>query len=76
MVEEFDTAGPVVASLDDDYFADVVAAFLDAGHGTRGTIGAADSVLVDAPAMCAFAVRWLELRLRPASVSTGSNQFT
>ncbi|GAA1278001.1 aminoglycoside 3-N-acetyltransferase [Pseudonocardia aurantiaca] len=63
MVEEFDTAGPVVASLHDDYFADVVAAFLDAGHGTRGTIGAADSMLVDAPAMCAFAVRWLELRL-------------
>jgi hypothetical protein len=67
MVEEFDTSRPVVTSLPDDYFADIVTAFVKAGHGTRGTIGAADSVLVDAPAMCAFAVRWLEQRLNPTS---------
>ena len=61
--EEFDTRGPVVPSLPEDYFADIVAAFLDAGHGTRGTVGAADSILVDARAMCTFAVAWLEQRV-------------
>lgn len=60
--EEFDTAGPVVAGLADDYFEDVVKDFLATGEGQRGLVGRAPSVLVDAPAMVAFAVRWLEAR--------------
>lgn len=63
MVEEFDTALPVVPSLPDDYFAEVVRDYLATGRGTRGTVGAADSLLVDAPSMCSFAVTWLERRL-------------
>lgn len=62
MVEEFDTSRPVVDGLDDDYFAGIVTEFLDSGHGTRGTVGAAPSVLVDAAAITAVAVAWLEAR--------------
>ncbi len=64
MTEEFDTANPVVAGLDDDYFATIVAAFLATKQGSRGTVGAAPSVLVEAAAITAFAVDWLEARFR------------
>lgn len=59
-VEEFDTADPVVDGFADDYFAEVVTDFLATGEGVRGPVGAAESVLVDAPAVCAFAVGWME----------------
>jgi aminoglycoside 3-N-acetyltransferase len=62
--EEFDTGIPVVDSLAEDYFEDVVEDFLATGRGRRGLIGHAPSVLVDAPAMVAFAVQWLERRFK------------
>lgn len=61
MIEEFDTADPVVDGLDDDYFATIVEEYLSSG-GRRGLVGNADSVLVDAAGMVDFAVRWLERR--------------
>ena len=61
-VEEFDTSEPVVDGLAEDYFAEVVEAFLATGAGRRGTVGRADSVLVDAAEVVAFAVSWLEGR--------------
>jgi len=61
-VEEFDTSDPVVAGLDEDYFATIVAAFLAEGHGWQGVIGAVPSVLVEAAAITVFAVDWLEAR--------------
>jgi len=60
--EEFDTSNPVVEGLADDYFEDVVEDFLATGQGRRGLIGHAPSVLVDAAAIVAFAVTWLESR--------------
>jgi aminoglycoside 3-N-acetyltransferase len=63
MVEEFDTSDPVVPGLADDYFASIVEAFLAAGEGARGRVGAAPSVLVEAAAITQFAVHWLEERL-------------
>jgi aminoglycoside 3-N-acetyltransferase len=62
MVEEFDTCDPVVAGLDEDYFATIVAEFLATEQGVEGMIGAAPSVLVEAAAMIAFAVDWLQTR--------------
>jgi aminoglycoside 3-N-acetyltransferase len=59
-VEEFDTADPVVDGFADDYFATIVTESLTTGQGVRGRVGAADSVLVEAAAMCAFAVEWME----------------
>jgi aminoglycoside 3-N-acetyltransferase len=60
--EEFDTADPVVDAFDEDYFTAIVTGFLDTGRGVRGRVGSADSVLVDAAPMCAFAVAWMEER--------------
>jgi aminoglycoside 3-N-acetyltransferase len=60
--EEFDTSDPVIAGLPDDYFASIVADFLATGQGKRGPVGAAPSVLVEAGAIVAFAVAWLETR--------------
>ncbi|TCR62252.1 aminoglycoside 3-N-acetyltransferase [Bosea sp. BK604] len=62
MVEEFDTSDPVVPGLPDDYFATIVSEFLASGRGSQGRIGHAQSVLVDAAAITAFAVSWLEAR--------------
>lgn len=61
MAEEFETSEPVIPGLADDYFATIVSAFLAAGEGQRGTIGNASSLVVEAEAMCRFAVNWLEL---------------
>lgn len=66
MVEEFETSDPVVPGLADDYFATIVNAFLTSGGGRHGTIGDASSVLVEADAMCRFAVSWLERIARTA----------
>lgn len=62
MVEEFDTSVAVVPELADDYFIEVVEGFLATGRGRRGLIGDAPSLLVDAAAICSFAVAWLERR--------------
>lgn len=62
--EEFNTGDPIVDGLADDYFEEVVEDFLATGQGKRGLIGDAPSVLVDAPAIVAFAVQWLERRFR------------
>lgn len=59
MVEEFDTADPP-EGFADEYFGTIVEAFLAAGQGARGKVGDADSVLVDAAPMLAFAVEWIE----------------
>jgi aminoglycoside 3-N-acetyltransferase len=63
MTEEYDTANPVVPSLEEGYFATIVEEFLATGEGARGVVGEASSVLVDAPSITAFAVDWLESRL-------------
>jgi aminoglycoside 3-N-acetyltransferase len=61
-IEEFNTGLPIVAGLDEDYFATVVEDFLATGAGRRGEVGAAPSVLVPAPEIVAFGVNWLESR--------------
>jgi len=62
MIEEFDTGDPIVAGLAEDYFAEIVTAFLADGRGRQGLIGAAPSALVDAAAITVFGVAWLESR--------------
>lgn len=59
-VEEFDTSRPVVDAFDDDVFGAIVRAFVATGAGRTGRVGLAGSLLVDAGAVCAFAVRWME----------------
>jgi aminoglycoside 3-N-acetyltransferase len=62
MVEEFETSLPVVPGLKDDYFGQIVEDFLATGAGVRGQVGNAPTILVDAAAITAFAVDWLERR--------------
>jgi len=62
MIEEFDTGDPIVEGLAEDYFAGIVTEFLAGGRGRQGPIGAAPSALVDAEAITAFGVAWLESR--------------
>lgn len=64
MIEEYDTADPVVDGLDDDYFGAIVGEFLASGQGRQGRVGDAASVLVPAAAITGFAVAWLEARFR------------
>jgi aminoglycoside 3-N-acetyltransferase len=53
----YDTLG-----LEEDEFAVVARAALDAGIGVRGTVGDGVSHLFPAPALTAFAVAWMEER--------------
>ena len=62
MIEEFDTSEPCSPRLPENFIEQVVEAFLASGAGTRGRIGDASAVLVDAAAVCAFAVAWIEDR--------------
>lgn len=62
MIEEFDTGDPIVSGLADDYFAEIVTEFLADNRAGQGPVGAAPSVLVDAAAITAFGVAWLETR--------------
>ncbi|WP_421723809.1 aminoglycoside 3-N-acetyltransferase [Bauldia sp.] len=60
LIEEFDTGDPVIDGLNADFFADIVNGYLESGRGKRGQVGRADSVLVDAAGIVAYAVDWLE----------------
>lgn len=62
MTEEFDTSEPVREDMPEDCFDRIVRAFVAAGQGNEGRIGAAPSLLVDAAEICAFAVAWIEKR--------------
>lgn len=62
MIEEFDTGDPIVEGLDEDYFAGIVSEFLASGQGRRGLVGTAPSVLLEAKAITAFGVNWLDSR--------------
>lgn len=64
-VEEFDTSRPVTAAFDDDHFGRIVAGYrTGTTRGRRGRVGDADTLVVDAADICAFAIRWLEERGR------------
>lgn len=67
MIEEFDTGAPIIAGLAEDYFAGTVTEFLASCQGRQGLVGAAPSVLVDAAAITAFGLNWLEARFGSGS---------
>ncbi len=57
--EEYDTSLGIV-EWPDDYFEKIVREYLAAGHGLRGTVGAADSYLFDAASLRDFGITWME----------------
>ena len=64
-VEEFDTSEPVTDAFDEDVFGRIVSEFVAGGGGRRGPVGGADTLVVDAAVLCAFAVAWMEAAVRP-----------
>jgi aminoglycoside 3-N-acetyltransferase len=58
--EEFDTREPVCSALPLDCFERIARAYLAAGFGRSGQVGAAESFLFEAPELVHFAVNWLE----------------
>ncbi len=59
-VEEFDSSRGIKDWGDGDYFVAIVEAFLAAGHGTRGSVGAARSFLFDADELVRSGVAWMQ----------------
>lgn len=57
--EEYDTSR-APEGLADDYFAEIVDAFIATAQGRRGLVSSAPSVLVPAADIVAFAVEWIE----------------
>ncbi len=58
--EEFDTADPVNDRLPLNCFELIALDHLRAGFGRRGTVGAAESFLFEAPLLVSFGIEWLE----------------
>lgn len=61
--EEFDTSDPPDGQPE-DYFATIVTEYLATGEGKVGRVGEAETVLVDARSVVAFAAAWMEANIR------------
>jgi aminoglycoside 3-N-acetyltransferase len=57
--EEYDTSIGIV-DWPEDYFAAIADAYLAAGHGMRGRVGAASSYVFDAESFTQFGIAWME----------------
>jgi aminoglycoside 3-N-acetyltransferase len=64
MTTEFDTGRPVIDQLADDYFGQVVTEYVLSGEEScrTGSVGNAESLVVNAARIVPFAVKWLERR--------------
>lgn len=59
-IEEFDTSNGVVEAMNEEYFDEVVRAFLAEGGAAEGRVGNATCQLMSAPRLTAFAVARME----------------
>ena len=59
-IEEFDTGDPVIDAFAADYFAAIVAKFVEEGLARQGVVGQARSLLLPAADLVDFAVAWME----------------
>ena len=59
-IEEYDTSEPVVDTMPENLFEQIVDAYLANGGGRRGRVGTAASVLLDAAPLVTFAVQAIE----------------
>lgn len=63
-VEEYDTTNGIADFDEEDTFATIGRAFLAAGHGREGRVGAAEAALLPATELVRFGVEWMETRWR------------
>jgi len=61
-LEEFDMSEPVSKRLPDNFIEAMVEAYEAQGGGSRGQVGDASCLLVEAADILPFAVRWIEDR--------------
>ncbi len=62
LIEEFETDEPVHDALPQDHIEQIVTAFVDHHVASKGLVGRAPSLLVEARPFVEFAVEWLESR--------------
>jgi aminoglycoside 3-N-acetyltransferase len=62
-IEEFDTNDGIVDWQGPDYFELIMASYIAAGKAKVGPVGAAQSYLLDAQELTAWAVEWMERHL-------------
>ncbi|UUL81745.1 aminoglycoside 3-N-acetyltransferase [Sphingomonas qomolangmaensis] len=60
MNEEYESSDAIVPGFSDDYFDDILADFVTTGQARAGKVGDADTLLIDARAIVAFATGWIE----------------
>jgi aminoglycoside 3-N-acetyltransferase len=63
-VEEFDSCDGIRDWAGGDYFVAIAEAYLAAGHGRTGPVGAARSYLFEAQELARFGAAWMERELR------------
>lgn len=67
--EEYDTSR-APEGLAEDYFAEIVQAFLAGGRGHRGYVASASSIVVPADEIVPFAVEWIERHVRTDQIAS------
>jgi aminoglycoside N3'-acetyltransferase len=72
MVETWDDEEGIVDYPGEDYFAQILRAYLATGRAARGLVGGASSELIDAGDIVDFGVSWMVEHFRPALPGTGS----
>jgi aminoglycoside 3-N-acetyltransferase len=61
-IAEYDTSEPVSERLPETFIDEIVTAYEAAGRGTRGPVGHASCLLVEAADMLPFALAWIEAK--------------
>jgi aminoglycoside 3-N-acetyltransferase len=65
VVETWDDEDGIVEYPGEDYFASILRAYLATGRGSRGLVGNASSVLIEAGDIVDFGVRWMVEHFQP-----------
>jgi aminoglycoside 3-N-acetyltransferase len=71
-VETWDDEEGIVDYPGEDYFAQILRAYLATGRASQGLVGNAASELIDAGDIVAFGVSWMVEHFQPGSPGTGS----
>jgi aminoglycoside N3'-acetyltransferase len=68
VVDTLDDEDGIVEYEGDDYFEDILVAYLDTGRARSGSVGQAHSELIEAADLVDFGVRWMEEHLQASAL--------